>query len=51
MAHHHRCPKCGGQLAYTGRDRTVRGGTWYVLVCPKCKHVEDYFRPRRSKAK
>ena len=46
-----RCPKCGAQMRYTGRDRTVRGGVWHVLACPKCLHVHDYFRPKRSTKK
>ena len=45
-----RCPKCGGEMKDIGRDRTVRGGTWYVLVCPRCCHIYDEFKPRRSKS-
>ena len=44
-----RCPKCGGEMRDIGRDRTVRGGTWYVLWCPRCQHQADEFRPRRTK--
>lgn len=44
-----RCPKCGHMMRGTGRERTVRGGTWYVVACPVCLHVHDFFKPRRSK--
>ena len=45
-----RCPRCGGKFVpdpYS--DRTVPGGTWYVVRCRNCGHVEDVFKPRRSK--
>lgn len=46
-----RCPRCGGWMrAVPGSDRTVRGGTWYVVRCGNCGHVVwDAFKPRRSK--
>lgn len=45
-----RCPKCGGDMGVIwGRERTVRGGTWYVFACPRCLYVFNHFRPRRTK--
>lgn len=45
-----RCPKCDGNMrVFDGRERTVRGGIWYVMACPRCHYVFDLFRPRRSK--
>ena len=35
-----RCPRCGGKFVpdpYS--DRTVPGGTWYVVRCRNCGHV------------
>lgn len=46
-----KCPKCGGEMRDIGRDRTVRGGVWRVLLCPRCAHMYDEFRPRRSEKK
>lgn len=43
-----KCPKCGQDMKDIGRDRTVRGGVWRVLVCPRCQHMYDEFRPRRE---
>lgn len=45
-----RCPKCDHKMrVMDGRERTVRGGVWYVLVCPRCLYTFDTFKPRRSK--
>ena len=45
-----RCPKCEGSMrVFRGRERTVPGGIWYMLYCPRCLHVHDYFKPRRSR--
>ena len=45
-----RCPKCGGTMrVLDGRERTVPGGVWYELICPRCLYRFDEFRPRRSK--
>lgn len=42
------CPRCGGMLReLEDNKRTVRGGVWTVLFCPRCLHVEDKFRRRR----
>lgn len=44
------CPRCGGEMRpVKGSDRTVRGGMWYVKVCPNCLHRADVFVPRRSR--
>ena len=51
MAHHGRCPKCGGEMRQFMSERTVRGGTWYRMACPKCHYEHMQFRPRRSKRK
>lgn len=45
-----RCPRCGGGMAvHDGRERTVAGGTWYELQCPRCLYVSDLFWPRRGR--
>lgn len=46
-----KCPRCEGVMRMVpGSDRTVPGGTWYVLRCFRCGHtVWDAFKPRRSK--
>lgn len=46
-----KCPKCGGEMRDVGRDRTVPGGVWYVLWCPRCQHQADLFKPKRSNSK
>lgn len=46
-----RCPKCGGEMRDLGRERTVHGGVWYELRCPRCNHTADEFKPRREKRK
>lgn len=45
-----RCPRCGDRMAvHDGRERTVAGGTWYELQCPRCLYVSDLFWPRRGR--
>ena len=45
-----RCPRCGDRMAvHDGRERTVAGGTWYELQCPRCLYVSDLFWPKRGK--
>lgn len=44
-----KCPRCDGEMRDMGRDRTVVGGTWYVIQCPRCLYVMDVFRPSRGK--
>ena len=45
-----RCPACGQPMrAIPGSDRTVKGGTWYELICTSCLFRMDAWKPRRSK--
>jgi len=42
------CPKCGGKMREVEySQRTVPSGTWYEIVCPRCLHRADVFKPRR----
>jgi len=45
-----KCPRCEGWMRVVpGSDRTVRGGTWYVMRCNQCGHVKwDCFKPKRN---
>ncbi len=44
-----RCPKCGDTMRLLeNSQRTVPLGTWFEVICPRCRYRVDVYKPRRT---